>query len=62
VLGLAGAALLFYGSMLQILEARLALAATYREMDFIWAMGRHYAPTELIDQRDARKKSIWRVR
>ena len=62
VLGLAGAGLLFYGSMLQILEARLALATTYREMDFIWAMGKHYAPSELIDQRAARKKSIWRLR
>src|SRR5690242_6144522 len=62
VLSLSGAALLFYGSMLQILEARQALAATYREMDFIWAMGKHYAPSELIDQRDARKKSIWRIR
>lgn len=62
VLGLFGAALLFYGSILQILEARQALAATYREMDFIWAMGKHYAPSELIDQREARKKSIWRLR
>jgi hypothetical protein len=62
VLGLAGAGLLFYGSMLQILEARLALATTYREMDFIWAMGKHYAPTELIDQRAARKKSLWRFK
>src|SRR5918911_4688158 len=62
VLGLSGAALLFYGSMLQILEARLALATTYREMDFIWAMGKHYAPSELIDQRDARKRSIWRIK
>ena len=35
-------------------------AATYREMDFTWEMGIHYAPSELIDQRDARKRSIWR--
>ncbi|HKP10901.1 MAG TPA: DUF2721 domain-containing protein [Blastocatellia bacterium] len=62
VLGLLGAALLFYGSVLQILEARQALAATYREMDFIWAMGKHYAPSELVDQRAARKRSIWRPR
>jgi len=61
-LGLLGAAFLFYGSILQILEARLALATTYREMDFIWEMGKYYAPTELIDQRDARKRSIWRWR
>ena len=62
MLGLVGAALLFYGSMLQILEARLALSATYREMDFIWAMGKHYAPSELVDQREARKKGLWRLR
>src|SRR5205085_2063982 len=61
-LGLLGAAFLFYGSILQILEARLALATTYREMDFIWEMGKYYAPSELIDQRDARKRSIWRLR
>jgi uncharacterized protein DUF2721 len=61
-LGLLGAAFLFYGSILQILEARLALATTYREMDFIWEMGKYYAPSELIDQRDARKRSIWRWR
>src|SRR5437868_1457449 len=61
-LGLLGAAFLFYGSILQIHEACLALAATYREMDFIWEMGKHYAPSELIDQRDARKRSIWRLR
>jgi Protein of unknown function (DUF2721) len=61
-LGLLGAGLLFYGSVLQIREARLALSATYREMDFIWEMGKRYAPTELIEQRDARKKRLWRLR
>lgn len=62
VLGLVGACFLFYGSLLQILEARLALASTYKEMDFLWEMGQYHAPTELLDKRNARRKKIWRAR
>src|SRR6478609_7689076 len=36
VLGIAGACFLFYGSVLLIFEARLALSTIHGEMDFIW--------------------------
>lgn len=45
VLGIAGAAMLFAGSLLLIAETRLALRAVNREMDFVLRFGRHYAPT-----------------
>jgi hypothetical protein len=62
ILGLIGASFLFYGSMLLIFEARLALRATHAEMDFIWRITRRVAPKELVDQHKAhyvhfRKKS-----
>ena len=47
VMGLAGASFLFYGSMTLIFEARLAIASLRAEMDFIWQLGKHYAPSEL---------------
>ena len=49
--GLIGACFLFYGSMLLIVEARLALSTIHAEMDFIWQLGKHYAPDELIPER-----------
>lgn len=55
VLGLIGACFLFYGSVLLIFEARLALASTYREMDFLWEMGKRYAPSELLKQRKSQR-------
>ena len=51
VLGLAGACFLFYGSVLMILEARLALSTTYKEMDYLWERGQAYAPPELLKKR-----------
>ena len=50
VLGLAGASFLFYGSVTLIVEARLAVASLRAEMDFIWRLGKHYAPAELADR------------
>lgn len=47
VMGLVGASFLFYGSITLIFEARLALASLRAEMDFIWKLGKHYAPSEL---------------
>lgn len=47
VTGLCGAGLLFYGSLLLILEARHALTGIHAEMDFIWKLGKHIAPEEL---------------
>lgn len=50
VLGLAGACFLFYGSVLLILEARLALSTIHAEMDFIWRQSKRVAPPEIVEQ------------
>ncbi len=50
VIGLSGACFLFYGSILLIYEARLALATIRSEMDFLWKLGKHFAPAELTQQ------------
>lgn len=44
LLGLIGVLLLFSASILLILESRIALAATYAEMDYIRRISRHHAP------------------
>ena len=49
--GLAGASFLFYGSMILIKEARLALSTINSEMEFIWRLSKHHAPVELVNQR-----------
>jgi Protein of unknown function (DUF2721) len=49
-LGLAGACFLFYGSVLLILEARLALSTIHAEMDFIWQLSKRTAPPEIVEQ------------
>src|SRR6185436_16665270 len=49
-LGLIGASFLFYGSMLAIFEARLALSTTHAEMDFIWRLTKRVMPKELVEQ------------
>ena len=49
-MGLVGAFFLFYGSMLLIFEARLALSTTHAEMDFIWRTTRRVVPKELVEQ------------
>lgn len=50
VTALVGSLLLFYGSVLLILEARLALSTITAEMDFIWQLGRTLAPKHLVDE------------
>lgn len=50
VIALIGAACLFYGSILLIFEARLALSTIHIEMDFIWRFTKYFAPAELVDQ------------
>jgi hypothetical protein len=50
VMGLVGAMFLFYGSVLLIFEARLALSTISAEMDFIWQLGKTLAPADLVDQ------------
>jgi Protein of unknown function (DUF2721) len=49
-LGLAGACFLFYGSVLLILEARLALSTIHGEMDFIWQQSKRATPAEIVEQ------------
>ena len=50
VMGLIGAFFLFYGSMLLVFEARLALSTTHAEMDFVWHTTRRVVPKELVEQ------------
>ena len=50
VMGLIGAMFLFYGSILLVFEARLALSTTHAEMDFIWRITRRVVPKELVEQ------------
>jgi len=50
VMGLIGACFLFYGSMLLVFEARLALSTTHAEMDFIWRTTKRAVPPELVEQ------------
>lgn len=50
VMGLIGAVFLFYGSMLLVFEARLALSTTHGEMDFIWRVTKRVVPKELVEQ------------
>jgi Protein of unknown function (DUF2721) len=49
-LGLIGAFFLFYGSMLLVFEARLALSTTHAEMDFIWRTTKRAVPKEIVEQ------------
>jgi len=50
ICGLAGACFLFYGSMLLIFEARLALSTIHAEMDFIWRQTTRVAPADVVEQ------------
>ena len=49
VMGLIGACFLFYGSMLAVFEARLALSTTHAEMDFVWRITKRVMPKELVE-------------
>jgi hypothetical protein len=49
IVGLLGACCLFYGSMLLIFEARLALSTIHAEMDFIWSQTTRVAPADLVE-------------
>lgn len=48
--GLIGACFLFYGSMLLIAEARLALGTIRSEMDFVWQLSKRHVPPDLVTQ------------
>jgi len=58
-LGFIGAMLLFWASLLLILESRISLTAVYDEMEFVQALGRHYAPAEIPSDRTAARRR-WR--
>ncbi len=60
-LGLLGAGMLLYGSVLLIAEARMALATTFREMDFLRQLGTHHAPAELLQRRQIRPSRLART-
>lgn len=49
VMGLIGAVFLFYGSILAVFEARLALSTTHSEMDFIRRITKRVMPRELVE-------------
>jgi hypothetical protein len=54
--GLGGAGLLFSASVLLIGESRLALASIDEEMDFVLRLGRHHAPSSLLERRTPRRR------
>jgi hypothetical protein len=58
VFGLVGSCGLFYGSILLIFEARLALASLNAEMDFIWKLGRALAPPDLRQTRSPHQNPL----
>jgi hypothetical protein len=47
LLGLVGTLFMLYGSVLLIVESRMALSAIMTEMDFVWKVSQKYAGTEL---------------
>jgi threonine/homoserine/homoserine lactone efflux protein len=50
VLGLVGAIFMLYGSVLLIVESRMALAAIMSEMDFVWKVSQKYAGKDVTTQ------------
>ena len=47
VMGLAGSLFMLYGSVLLIVESRMALAAIMTEMDFVWKVSQKYAGKDM---------------
>lgn len=50
VLGLVGSLFMLYGSMLLIIESRMALSAIHSEMDFVWKVSTKAAGKELASK------------
>ena len=48
--GIVGIVFLFYGSVLMLLETRMATATVNAEMDFTWALANKVAPPEIINK------------
>jgi hypothetical protein len=58
LISLIGIGFLFHGSLLLITEGRLGLETTNQEMDYLWWLGKHYAPTEVLERRQARYSRV----
>jgi hypothetical protein len=58
VISLIGIGYLFYGSLLLIREGRLGLETTNQEMDYLWWLGKQYAPVESLGRRQARYSRV----
>lgn len=50
MLGLVGSLFMLYGSMLLIIESRMALSAIHSEMDFVWKVSTKAAGKELASK------------
>lgn len=50
IFGLVGACFLFYGSILLIFEARLALSTIHAEMDYVWRLTKRVSPADIVEQ------------
>jgi hypothetical protein len=50
-LGVGGALFMLYGSVLLVIESRMAMAAIATEMDFVWKVSKRYAAGELDEAR-----------
>ncbi len=50
LVGVIGICFLFYGSILMLLETRMATATINAEMDFTWALANKVAPEEIINK------------
>lgn len=61
VLGLAGAGLLFAASVNLIRESRIAVAAIDDEMNFVWRLGQHHAPENLLERQPGRRSLFRRA-
>jgi hypothetical protein len=58
VLSLIGVGFLLHGSLLLISEGRLGLETTNQEMDYLWWLGKQYAPTEVLERGQARYSRV----
>jgi hypothetical protein len=47
VLGVVGAIFMLYGSVLLIIESRMALSAIMTEMDFVWKVSQKHAGQDM---------------
>jgi threonine/homoserine/homoserine lactone efflux protein len=51
ILGVLGALFMLYGSVLLVIESRMAMASIASEMDFVWKISKRYAGDRLEEAR-----------